>query len=272
MARTNMKDEDRCVLAAIEDLLLERHRLCGVFEVSDATGLPRHKCRAILHDLANRKSLHHAYGGNGKPDLYLPRYMMQELLRMQPKPQWMAKYEFLQKRMRLEAFEEARSAMHNYEMFESLLYATGVPLEEAVAYALDWLEFEDVVHEREDTDNPDIHFKYEGIYYVSDVKGTKRAANKDHVTQLDGWRQAEIISGSMEPDMIQAILIVNHYRGLDPEERENPLTQHGRKFMKMYEFVMLTTPYIFSLVKAVESGDIRRCEARKKVIGGEQID
>jgi hypothetical protein len=272
MVRTNMRGEDRCVLAAIEDLLLERHRLCGVSEVSDATGFPKHKCRAILRDLVNRGILHNAYGGNGKPDLYLPRYMMQELLRMQRKPEWMTKYEFPQKRMHLEAFEKARSAMHHYEMFESLLYATGVPLEEAVAYALDWLEFENVVHEREDTDNPDIRFKYEGICYVSDVKGPKRAANKDDVTQLDGWRQAEIISGTMEPDMIQAILIVNHYRELDPEERGNPLTQHGRKFMKMYKFVLVTTSYVFSLVKAVEGGKTRRCEARKRVIGGEQID
>lgn len=272
IGKEKLSQEDCLVFSEVEAHLLEQHQLCGVSEVAELTGLPQHRCRNILEGLVGKEKLYRAYSAPGKPHLYLPRYMMDELLRMQRKPDWLAKYELPEKKSKVEQLEEARKEIHRYERFERMLYATGIPLEESVADALKWLGFPDVEHITLDKDNPDFRFYYKGIRYVGDSTGKRGPAIKDDVTQLDGWRQAEVTSANADPDKIRAILVVNHHRDKDPAERDDPLTQHARKFMKMYKFILLTTPYLFSLCEEVIVGRLTKKEARNRIIQGEPID
>lgn len=272
IANQKLNEEESLVFSEVEAYLLDQHQLCGVSEAAKLTALPEHRCRDILERLVDKDKLYRAYSAPGKPHLYLPRYMMDELLRKQRTPDWLAKYELPEKKSKVEEFEEARKEIHRYERFERMLYATGTPLEESVADALKWLGFQEVEHITSDKDNPDFRFYYQGICYVGDATGKRGPATKDDVTQLDGWRQAEVTSTNADPDKIRAILAVNHYRDKDPMERDDPLTQHARKFMKMYNFILLTTPYLFSLCGDVIVGRLTKKEAKNRIIQGEPID
>ena len=78
-----------------------------------------------------------------------------------------------------------QSELVTYELFKRLLYTTDFALEEAVAFALSWLEFEDVIHNKDNTDNPDVTFKHDGKKALVEIEGTTKAGGKAKVLQLE---------------------------------------------------------------------------------------
>jgi hypothetical protein len=111
------------------------------------------------------------------------------------------------------------SKVTEYEIFERLLYPTDIPLEEAVAFVLEWLGFEDVVHHKEDKDNPDITLIYEGVKALVEIEGTTKAGDKIKAQQLDGWMKREIINFNRKASELKGFFIVNHFRETKPEKR-----------------------------------------------------
>lgn len=190
-----IKDNElKTVYSAIEDCIFEHHKLCSLSEISQLSGLPRDKCKKIVEYLVKKGDVYEAFkSGKTNPVVYIPTYMMDEILLTQKKPRWLAKYSFEKKKKILGKIEKLRDDIKPYEMFERLLYATSTPLEETIAFVLDWLEFEDVVHLKDNPDNHDIEFKYNDKLFLVEAKGKGKEGNKDDIQELEGWVKRKIV-------------------------------------------------------------------------------
>lgn len=213
-----------------------------------------------------------AYKGKGNPNIYIPTYLFEEILRAQPEPSWIEKYTFKKKLDISMKIKQMREQILHYEKIERLLYSTGEPLEDALRYVLEYLGFENVVRLQE-KDSYDVSFTHNGIKYIVEVEGTTKQGKKEKVTQLYGWIEKELNMGA-NPDKIVGVLVVNHFRDRDPEERGEPLTREAKRFLKYHRtrFIFFTTMFLFNIVKKVDEGSLAKEEARKMVIKGERYE
>ena len=263
-------EECQKVMEAVRDHIFRTHNFPQVTDISKLTGLPKPKCTGICNQLIKKNQLYKVFGGAGLPTIVLPHDMMQVVLRTQSKPKWMVKYSFKEKSNLDNEIAKLSSRVAEYEMFERLLYMTDIPLEEAVAFALEWLDFQDVKHYKEDTDNPDVTFVYKGIKAIVEIEGTTKAGDKSKAQQLEGWLRKEINSG-MKASELKGFFVVNHFRETEPENRGDPLTPYAKEYLKLYHCHFLTTYFLFNMVKDVMNG-LSKEEARKKVWEGEKIE
>lgn len=264
-------DEYKKVIESVKDYIFQRHRLPQVTDISERTGIAKSRCSDICKQLIGQKQLYEAFGGPSLPTVILPYDMMQAILRIQSKPNWMNKYSIEEKSELDSKIATLNSKVTEYEMFERLLYTTDIPLEEAVAFVLELLGFEDVVHYKEDKDNPDITFIYEGVKALVEIEGTTKAADKSKAQQLGTWINREIVNSGKKANELKGFLVVNHFRALDPESRGEPLTAHAKEILKLYQSAFFTTYFLCKTVKHVMTG-LSKEEARKKVWEGEKID
>jgi hypothetical protein len=256
-------------LELIENHILTTGRLCSLNEISETADKPIHSCKRILDGLLQDKRLRICYEGKGKPTLYIPNDMFEEILIRQSKPAWIRQYFFDEKVRKLEALENLNKDIHHFEIIESLLYCTGQPLEEAVAHSMNLLGFHNVQHHR-NGDMHDVSFEYKEKKYVLEVEGTAKQANKQKVTQLNGWMQKEVDDGT-DPGKLRGILVINHFRKKDPVERREPLTEHAKKYLKLYNFNFFTTFFLFNTIREViEQKSLSKKDAMNKIVGGEK--
>ena len=183
----------------------------------------------------------------------------------------MAKYLFKDEPPLAGKAQKIEQELQIFDMFKRLLYATDIPLEEAVAFTLHYLEFEDVVHVVDNQDNPDITLNHDGKIVLLEVEGTKKFGKKGKILQLDGWMKRELDTDK-KADEIQGIYVVNHFRDTDPSSRESPLSNHAKEFMKRYQFKLLTTSTLFDIAKDVKEGKLSKQDAKQKVWDGDKID
>jgi len=259
------------IMNAITEHIFHTHKFPSVREISKILGVSREKCIKICDQLVREKQLYLVFEGKGLPKIYVPYGMMQGLLRTQRKPEWITKFTFKDELSLTNQVKELNKQIIAYEMFKRLLYATDVPLEEAVAFTLNWLGFKDVVHHRENPDNPDLTFEYEGKKVLVEIEGTTKAGSKTKILQLDGWVRREIDKGKKSEEL-EGIFVVNHFREIEPNSRPEPLTSHAKEFLKRYGFKFLTTPFLFEIVKRVKDGKISKKEARKIIWRGEKLE
>lgn len=265
------KKELEIVYGAIEDYIFENHRFCSIKEISKVSGLNESKCRKHVSYLVKQGKLYEAFkSGKTNPIVYVPTYMMEAILRTQRKPDWVEDYSFEEKKEKLKLMENTRVEISRYEIFERLLYGTDKPLEEAVAYALKYLKFDDVEHHL-DTDVQDVSFTYNGKKYLLEVEGTTRQGTKDKVSQLHGWIKKEVDKGT-DPNKLVGMFVVNHFRNKDPKKRETPLTKHAKDYLKLYRFRFFTTYFLFNLIKRVQKGELTKQNAREMLIRGEKYE
>jgi len=196
--------------------------------------------------------------------------MMQGVLMTQKKPDWLNSYGFTEKVSISQKIESLQKDIIKYEQFERLLYTTDIPLEDAIAYALNWLEFENVVHHKDDKNNPDVTFEFESKKGLLEAEGTSKPGPKDKILQLNGWIQKEIEKGAAASDL-KGFFAVNHFRDIEPSKREDPLTPHAKEFLKLYNYAYFTTRLLFDLVKQVSEEKITKEDARKMIWDGEKI-
>jgi hypothetical protein len=267
------KDEGedyRKVVQAVRDFIFERHRFPQVNDIVDMTGIQKQRCNEIVDQLVHQKQLYVAFEGEGLPTIVLLYDMMQGVLMTQKKPDWLATYGFSEKTVISEQIEKLQKDAIKYEQFERLLYAADIPLEDAIAYALEWLGFGDVIHHKDDPNNADVTFEHDGIKALLEAEGTTKAGSKDKITQLDGWIQKELSEG-VGASMLCGFFAVNHYRDIEPSKRANPLTPKAKEFLRFYPmFSYFTTVFLFDIVKQVAAGKLSKEDARKKVWEGEK--
>ena len=269
-SKGSSSEEYKKIMEAVRDHIFQTHNFPQVTDISKLTGIPRSRCIGICNQLIGQKQLYKVFGGAGLPTVVLPYDMMQEVLRTQAKPKWMAKYSFKEKKDLDTQIKQLSGKVSEYEQFERLLYMTDIPLQEAVAFALEWLGFQDVKHYKEDTDNPDVTFMYEGIKALVEIEGTTKAGDKNKALQLDGWMKREIMNFDRKASELKGFFTVNHFRETEPEKRGDPLTIHAKEFLKLHQSHFFTTYFLFNIVKDVMDG-LSKEEARKKVWEGEKI-
>ncbi len=268
------KDEDekyaQTICTSIEDYIFKNHMLCSIDEIAAETGISKTKCRKIMKKLVSEGKISLAYKRKGRPDIFIPTYMFNEVLRTQHKPPWMKNYFLKRKKNLVKKLESLRQEIYKYEIIERLLYGTGNPLSEAVAYVLDYLEFKDVeVPANKDT--YDVSFVFEGKKYILEIEGTAKQGNKNKVNQLDGWIKAEMDKG-LDPERLVGILVVNHYRDKNPKQRGEPLTDQAKKFLRYHKFRFFTTYFLYNILKQVIEGKLPKEKARRLVVKGEEYD
>jgi len=270
-SKSSSGEEYKKVMESVRHHIFQTHNFPQVTDIVKLTGIPRSRCIGICDQLIGQKQLYKVFGGVGLPTVVLPHDMMQVVLRTQSKPKWMTKHSFKEKSKLDREIENLSSKVTEYEMFERLLYTTDIPLQEAVAFALEWLDFQDLKHYKEDTDNPDITFIYEGIKALVEIEGTTKAGDKSKAQQLDGWVRREIVEFNKKASELKGFLVVNHFREIEPEKRGEPLTIHAKEFLKLNQSHFFTTYFLFNIVKNVMHG-LSKEEARKKVWEGEKIE
>jgi hypothetical protein len=264
-------EDYRKVMEVVKDYIFTTHTFPQISDIAKKSSIPRTKCTSICNKLIGQRQLYKVFEGTGLPTVVIPYDMMQAILRTQAKPAWMDKYSFKEKNELDAKVEELTSQITEYEMFERLLYMTDIPLQEAVSFALDWLGFENVMHLKEDTDNPDVTFTYQGLEALVEVEGTTKAGDKEKAQQLNGWVRREIVQHNKKTEELKSFYVVNHFREIEPQKRGEPLTPHAKQFLKLYQSHFFTTHFLFNAVKTVMGG-VSKDEARKEVWNGEKID
>lgn len=238
-------DLRRRVADAVEDRILETHRLVSGSDVEREIGAGS---RRALDELVTEGTLVVLYEGSGLPKIYAPAYMFDEALRKQRKPAWV-RLRGLPGRDELEkSIDRHREDLRRLDVLERLLYATGTPLEEAVAAALKVLGFTNVRMTNR-PDQCDIRFTHEGHTFLAEAKGKSKHADKDDVLQLSGWVDDEVEAGA-EPDELSAVLVVNHFRHDEPQGRSDALSTEARRLAKRHGFGLWTTPDLHERVRS----------------------
>lgn len=270
----NSAEEYRLVMDAVRDIVFRTHRFPSVSQVSEQCGIPVGRCKDLCSQLCRQKQLYEVFGGGkGLPTVVLPYDMFEAIRRTQPKPDWLSNPEFgfSEKPVLEQKLDEIKDKMRAYEMYERLLYATDIPLEEAVAFALEVIGFRNVVHHKDDPDNADVTFEHNGKHILVEVEGTTKAGDKRKVLQLDGWMRREIETKGRTRAQLQGLFIVNHFRESKPNERGSPLTDHAKEFLKHYGFQFMTTLSMFELLRDCEQEKLEKEKARETILVGESI-
>jgi hypothetical protein len=269
--KSTIGEDYRKVTEVVKDHIFTTHTFPQITDIAKQSGIPKLKCTSICNELIGQNRLYKVFWGTGLATVVIPYDMMQMILRIQAKPKWMDKYSFKEKNKLDKKVEELTSQITDYEMFERLLYMTDIPLQEAVSFALEWLGFENVIHFKEDTDNPDVTFTYQGLKALVEVEGTIKAGDKNKAQQLEGWVKREIVEHNKKAAELKGFFVVNHFREIEPQERSEPLTPHAKEYLKLNQSHFFTTYFLFDTVKTVMDG-LSKDEARKKVWNGEKID
>ena len=256
----------------IEDYIFETHKLCSIKDIQARVSQGNHIIKKALDELISQDKIYIAYCGKGVPNLYIPKYMMTQILLTQSKPEWLKDYYFKERDEIETKIREQTDKLLAYEIFERLLYATGEPLEEAVCYALNWLDAKNVHHYKTgDKDIQDIEFEIGNTKYLVEVKGKTKPADKDDVEELNGWRKQEVLKKENENKRIECLLIVNHFRKMNPKDRKEMLTIHAQKWLKMYGLRVFPTSSLFDLIREVKQGKITKKGAVEKIVQGQKI-
>jgi hypothetical protein len=268
--KTDSSADFRSVMQTVRDFIFEKHRFPQVNDIIDLTGIDRERCNEVVDQLVRQKQLYVAFEGVGLPKIVLLYDMMQGVLMTQKKPDWLPSYGFSEKTSIAEQIEKLQKDAIEYEQFERLLYAADIPLEEAIAYALDWLGFDNVIHHKDDPDNPDVTFEYDGIKALLEAEGTTRAGAKDKIGQLSTWMQRELSKG-MSASKLAGFFAVNHFRDMEPNQRADPLTAHAKEFLRAFGYSYFTTAFLFEIVKRVAANKLSKEDARRTIREGEKI-
>jgi hypothetical protein len=259
-------------MQTVREYIFANHRFPQVADLSKLTKIQPTKCHTICDTLVGQGQLYVAFGGEGRgsPRVVVPSEMMQSMLRTQPRPDWISKYEFPERAKYVGKLQRLQSELFEVEQFERLLYLTDIPLEEAVASALEYVGFGDVHHYKEDRDNPDITFVHGGIRAIVEVEGPLGPGDKQKVLQLQGWLNRAIEEGK-RADEIQGFYVLNHFREDDPENRGDSLTTHGAEFLRLCRCTLLTTPTLFDLIRKAKNNELTKDKARELAWEGDAI-
>lgn len=276
MGITSTGEKMALIERVVEDHVARTGRFPSTPEITkavDGAAGGRDAIRELLDLLVKNGRLAVAHEAPGNPTIYVPRSMYDAILRSQRPPDWMAGYAFDEVGKIKKKIRKQEEQLMGYHLVERLLYGTGRGLEEAVAKALEILEFEDLEAPYEDHDSWDISFTYEGDTYVLDVKGKGKYADKEDATQLQGWLQTYVERHShVKADRVKGALIINHFRHVDPQERwpadpdHSPVSEMCERYLQLNGQTFLTAPELFEVTRRVVRGEITPKVGRKEVM------
>ena len=148
----------------------------------------------------------------------------------------------------------------------ALLYGTGEILEQAVFQAFKLIGFTVTIPPGDDTGEIDCYLVYEEQQAIVEIKGLKGCLSTNHVRQL----QNVIINDERETGKgKKGILVVNHYRKLPPNERDEPFADSALRMAEELGYSLVTSASLFRILHAFVSGELSRAqlaEVRKRIM------
>lgn len=156
-----------------------------------------------------------------------------------------------------------------YGFLQKLITATGEELVQAMIAFLKWLGYEHVIDKDTIAKNvleEDIQVDLgEKGLMIMEVKGIHRTSQDSECSQIDKIRYRRQ-KENKERD-IYALYVVNHQRGIEPLQRQNPpFTIEQKADALSCDRGMLTTWKLFNIYKAVEEGIISKEKVRESLL------
>ncbi|EMR74296.1 hypothetical protein MCGE09_00377 [Thaumarchaeota archaeon SCGC AB-539-E09] len=266
-------DNFRKIINELKDYIYSNHKLPSISDIAELMGISNSKCKELCEKLEGQKQIYTISGGGyGKPRVIIPYSMMENIFSNQPKPEWILEedYSFIEINKLYNEVKKIDEEIIKYQKFQMLLYGTDIPLEKSIAFVLDYLKFKKVIHHINNKNYADITFYDNNLKYLIEVEGTTKRGDKGKVLQLDGWLGKDIEKG-ISAKNLKGMFIINHERDNHPHVRGGSLTPHAKEYMIRYNFILVTTPYIFKLIKQVHNGQISKVDARNKILRGQCI-
>lgn len=171
-------------------------------------------------------------------------------------PDWIfdSKYYLLNEKDLIEQKNKIDSELEMANTSKKILYETGKELSKSVAFVLDNLNFEKIKYL--ELDESDINILDNNILYTIEVKGKKDYANLNDLRQLLDWYMRE--KSKDESKNIKGIFVVNHYKDRDIDLRAEAFTESAIKFATNNDFLLMTTPQLFSILKKFKTKEINK--------------
>ena len=242
----------------VVDHIADAGRLPSTPDIIQATGKPQDQVRKDLDSLVKDGRLVIVYEAAGNPTIFMPCHMYDALIREQKVPGWMSEYRFARGSEIGDKIRAQQVELTQLHRIEALLYAAGRSLEEAVEVSMKKLEFDGLQVTYEDSDRWDVSFEHEGRVYVCDVKGKSKWVDKGDVGQLTLWLHKYVDENpGVDPETVEGLLIVNHFRELPPSERwphdaaNAPISEAGERYLKIDKHEYLTTVDLFHIARDV---------------------
>lgn len=173
--------------------------------------------------------------------------------------------EFEENKQRLE--QQKKECEEKYNYLHKLITATGAELVQAMITYLQWLGFADVKDKdksAEDTLEEDIYVDLgdEGLLII-EVKGLYGTSKDSECSQIDKIRYRRSKQKENKGRDIYALYVVNHQRGVEPKERQNPpFTDNQIEDAISVDRGLLTTWELFKAYLTVELGVMSKEQIR----------
>lgn len=260
---------------AVEHHVSETGQLPSTPRIVDEVKFGRPKCKTLLEELVRQERLSVAFESPGNPTIFVPTHIYDGMLRQEKQPDWIEKYGFEEANEIEEEIQAKRDELSQFHRLERLLYTTGRSLEEAIDQALSLVAFDGYEALFDQSDAWDFQFEYNGEIYVADAKGKKKWASKPDVGQLVQWIDRFVDENpEADPTRVRGLLIINHFRHLDPEDRwpeeeqNRPITEEAERSLQLYRMHYLTTVDLFEEVRPLAQEDVSQEEARAAIVDG----
>jgi len=260
------------IIQTVEDHISGTGKLPSTTDIINAVDYSSNSIRDDLSNLVSQGELKVVYDTPKNPTIYMPEYMYQAVIRKQRVPEWAESYNFKRTKEIEESMSENEKELSKLRKLESLLFASGRILEEAVETACNLLELEDFNAPYEDSDMWDISFSLGGEIFVSDVKGKSSWADKTDVGQLTQWLQKYIDENPRkDPSDVSGLLIINHFKDIEPNGRwpknlENaPLSDAADRYLRLGKMKFLTTISLFEIAKSIIEGSVSAENGRENL-------
>lgn len=167
--------------------------------------------------------------------------------------------------------QQKKECEEKYSFLHKLITASGEELVQAMITYLKWLGFENVIDadkSAEDTLQEDISVDMgdEGLL-IMEVKGLYGTSKDSECSQIDKiWNRKSKKVENKGRD-IYALYVVNHQRGIEPLERQNPpFTDNQIEDAKAMERGMLSTWELYKAYYAIELGVLSKERVRKSLL------
>lgn len=257
------QEELEDILYYIDNYITTKARLCSSKDIAIAKKLPYQRVEDIVGLLIKLGKLQLVYNIPSKIKLFAPIHTVEAFSNAKPTIPWLSAIVFPQKRELVSQKESLEKKLFDFMQFELLLTATGTELVSAVANTLKWLEFNVEVKESQGHEDLEIH---DGNYVaIIEVKGLERQAKIDELRQAVDYHLRKLTEEGH--DNINTILLVNHFRQIEPSKRDSPFSKEVISAVsKHYQFIdLIGTVQLYERIGRCLSGKISKADIRKDI-------
>lgn len=156
-----------------------------------------------------------------------------------------------------EQIKLSKEVLNSNSKYKSILYTTGDELVDVVKEILSdmlGIDLSGFVDEKKE----DFNFELNGKIYIGEVKGVNHNVKRENVSQLDLHVNGYLDDNTDKTQNdIVALLIINHQKNKDPQDRE-PVNEQQVKLAEKYGSLIVETKMLLELYSDYRSGTITR--------------